>query len=583
MIYKEEDIEKLKDSLDIVDIVGEKVELKRAGANYKGLCPFHDEKTPSFSVSPVKNIYKCFGCGESGDALNFYMKTKNLDFITAIEELAKREKFALEAQDISYKRDSGKKDKLHLVMEEVVEFFSRNLLLEEGKEAKNYLLNRGLTEEFCKEHKLGYSLNSWHGLLEYMKEKGYSEEELLDLGLIKNGEKSQYDTFRDRVMFPIYSYQGKIIGFGGRLISTDRKDNAKYLNSPETILFDKGRNLYGLINRGERIRKKGYALLMEGYMDVLAAHSYGFDNSVATLGTACTIEQAKLLKRYTNNVVIAYDMDSAGRKAVKRAAYILKKQGFNIKVLSLKGAKDPDEYLKKYGLEKFTESLKESKEIFDFLYKDYSSEVNLNDVISKKALIERFREFFNSLEDELEKSIYIDKLSLNVDVEKKILKDIFTIKKEIVKEKSIARYKEPKSKEEKTDKLEYETIKLLLKTLKNLEYFLDKKIEDTFLQKVLMYLKENKERDLEIDKLVNKDDFDNFEKQKIIELSFSLFEIEDEEVFFEELKFAWERRERVNKEMAIAQRLKEEDLSEMEKRSLILERVKLITELKNNF
>lgn len=582
MIYKEEDVEKLKQSLDIVQIVGEKVELKRAGANYKGLCPFHNEKTPSFSVSPVKNIYKCFGCGESGDALNFYMKTNNLDFITAVEELSKKQNIDLEAQDITYVKDSGKKEMLYKLMDEAVEYYKNTLFSPIGEEAKNYFIKRGFSEEFIKKNNLGYSPNAWHNLLDHMLEKGYLEEELLEAGLVKKGEKSVYDVFRDRVMFPIYAYNGKTIGFGGRLTSKD-KDIAKYLNSPETVLFDKGRNLYGLLLRGEKIRKKGYALLMEGYMDVLTAHNFGFDNSVATLGTACTTEQAKLLKKYTNNVVIAYDMDYAGRKATERASFVLKKEGFNIKVLVLNGAKDPDEYLKKFGLEKFTESLRESKEIFDFLYENYSSEIDIEDVISKKIMIERFKDFFDSISDKLEKSIYIDKLAINAGVEKNILSDIFEIKKESREKERIGKHYNNKEKKIIIDKLEYETIKLILKNKKYINNLIKEKIENTFLIKILEVLNEDINKKIEISNLLENDKFSDVEKMKIVELSYSLFEIEDEEGFFEELKFAWGRRKILLREKEIGDLLKRKEISPEEKKSLILERIKLITELKNNF
>lgn len=401
MFYKAEDIDKLIEEINIEDVVGEYVELKKSGSNYKGLCPFHADTNPSFVVNPSKNICKCFVCGEGGNAVSFYSKYKKISFTEAVKELAKKYRVNIKEQ----KSNSNLEDfeKYYEIMEESHNFYMEKIFSVEARQALEYLSNRGLDTKLIKEHQLGYSTAKWDELYTHLLEKGYKTEDILELGLIKKTEEKIYDAFRNRVIFPIYSTQGRIIAFGGRTLEKDDKV-PKYINSPDTPIFKKGKNVYG-IERARNIKEKSYSILMEGYMDVLSACIYGFDTSIAPLGTALTDEQAKLIKRYSSNILLSFDMDKAGIAATERAAYILKAEGFNIRVLQFEDGKDPDEFLKKNGREGFLKVVKNSVEIFDFLYNLFLSEYDLKDVISKNNFIEKFKDFFSSINNDLEKEI----------------------------------------------------------------------------------------------------------------------------------------------------------------------------------
>ena len=397
-MYKDEEIEKFLENLDIVQVIGEYVTLKKTGANYKGFSPFKEERTPSFVVSPTKNIFKDFSTGIGGNAISFYMKINNITFYEAVEELSEKYNVPIKKLNIS-KKNLLQNEKYYEIMREAQRIFSENIL--KSEQALKYMENRGFSLEEIKKYGIGFSLDTWDSLLNALKEKGYSEEDMLELGLVrKNDRGNVFDYFRNRIMFPIYNETMKPVGFGGRII-INNDNSPKYLNSPDSKIFKKGNELFGLYNRGENIKKKGLAILMEGYLDVLSAHKNNFPNAVASLGTAFTEGQAKLLKKYTNNIIIAYDNDSAGKEAVLKAADILKKDDFNIRCLSIEGeVKDPDEYLRKYGRKKFLEILKTSKGIFDYLFDEYS----------KEKYKDRFS-FFSNIED-FEKKIMANEWAL---------------------------------------------------------------------------------------------------------------------------------------------------------------------------
>ncbi|MCS5420368.1 MULTISPECIES: DNA primase [Psychrilyobacter] len=493
MRFRNEDLDKVITQLNIVEVIGEYVDLKKTGSNYKGLCPFHKDTNPSFMVSTSKNIYKCFVCGAGGNVIKFYMEYNKLTYGEAVYELSK--KYNIDISPISGNSSEDRNKKYYKILDEALSFFKGNIFSNSGREALSYLNNRGMKPDFIRENNLGYALNGWDSLYNYLTGKGYDPPILSKLGLIKSGDKGYYDTFRDRIIYPIYSPGGNVIAFGGRTMS-DRKEIAKYLNSPETPVFHKGRNLYGIKNKGSSIRRKNYAILMEGYMDVLAAHAYGFDVALAPLGTAFSSEQAELLKRYTSNVIIAFDMDNAGRVASEKASLVLKKYGFNIRVLELKNAKDPDEFLKKYGKTEFLKSVKNSKEIFDFLYSYYVREYDLSNFMAKQNFIGRFKEFFQSVETDLEKSLYLNKLSVSLGMEKEveILKKILILNNEdTVVPKRIER--QPlKTKSLKIDELELETLKLCLKDRKYFERFKNKTITSPFVQNIFDTIEQNGEQ-----------------------------------------------------------------------------------------
>ena len=327
-----------------------------------------------------------------------------------------------------------------------------------------------------------------------MKEKNYSDEDLLTLGLIKQNEEGRiYDTFRNRIIFPIYSISNRIIAFGGRSLEKD-DTIPKYINSPDTPIFKKGKNIYG-IERASNIRNKNYSILMEGYMDVLSANIFDFDTSIAPLGTALTVEQAQLIKRYSSNILLCFDMDKAGKSATERASFILKSQGFNIRVLQFDDAKDPDEYLKKNGREAFLEVVQKSLEIFDFLYELYSSEYDLTNIIAKQNFIERFKEFFAYLTTDLEKEMYLKNLSEKIDINIDILRKTLVEenkKKFIVKDYIDEIEEKPTEKKEfkKANNLELSIVEMLLKKPKYYEFFKDEKFESDIANKTLKFFEE---------------------------------------------------------------------------------------------
>ena len=491
MYFRNEDIEKLLDSLRIEEVVAEFIDLKKAGSSYKGLCPFHADTTPSFSVNPGKRICKCFVCGSGGNAINFYSKIKNIPYMEAVKELSK--KYRINIVEYNPKNTDINNEKFYQIMEDSHNFFMDKMFEQDSRTALNYLSNRGLDTDLIKEHRLGYAPAKWSELYDFLKEKNYSDEDLLTLGLIKRNEEGKiYDAFRNRIIFPIFSISNRIIAFGGR--SLEKNDAVpKYINSPDTPIFKKGKNIYG-IERATNIRNKNYSILMEGYMDVLSANIFDFDTSIAPLGTALTVEQAQLIKRYSSNILLCFDMDKAGKVATERASLILKSQGFNIRVLQFDDAKDPDEYLKKNGREAFLEVVQNSLEIFDFLYELYSSEYDLTNIIAKQNFIERFKEFFSSLTTDLEKEMYLKNLSEKIDISIDILRKTLV---EENKKKFITRdYTEEKEEliEKKEFKeannLELSIVEMLLKKPEYYEFFKEEKFESDIANKTLKFFEE---------------------------------------------------------------------------------------------
>ncbi len=354
-------LEELKSRLDIVDVISDYVELKRAGQNYKGLCPFHTEKTPSFMVHPEKQRFHCFGCGAGGDILSFVMKYENLSFQDSLKLLAK--KAGLDLKEYRFGNGNEKpREQLLEIQREASKVFGENLMRSRGAGA--YLKGRGLAEETIRFFSLGYAIKDWHHLSHYLNEKGFPRTVILQSGVVSSGEKGIYDTFRDRIMFPICDVQGDIIAFGGRVMDDAQP---KYLNSPDTPLFKKGETLYGLNRAKEGIRKKGFAIIVEGYLDVIMSHQYGYDNTVAPLGTALTPGHLRKLKRFSKKAVLVFDGDEAGKAAAKRSLPILLEEGFASKILLLPEKDDPDSYLRKNGNVSFGRLIGKAKSVVDFV------------------------------------------------------------------------------------------------------------------------------------------------------------------------------------------------------------------------
>ena len=342
----------------IEDVVGQYVNLRRAGSNLFGLCPFHGEKTASFSVAPDKGMYYCFGCHKGGGVINFQMEVEGLSYPDAVRALAKRAGMTV-PEDEQYQSRYRQQERLWALHKEAARFFHAKLYAPEGKAALEYALGRGMPKSTLTTFGIGYAPDSWSQLVDALRKKGYTDEELKDSGLVTVSKKNGnlFDRFRDRLMFPIIDVRGNVIGFGGRIMKND-PEAAKYLNSPETLIFNKRKNLFAL-NLAKK-SKLGYLILVEGYMDAIALHQYGFDCAVASLGTALTEDGANLLSKYTDQVVLIYDGDKAGQQAAQRAIPILEKTGLQVKVLQMRDAKDPDEFLKKFGADKFKILLEES-------------------------------------------------------------------------------------------------------------------------------------------------------------------------------------------------------------------------------
>ena len=540
MKYRSEDIENLLSHLKIEEVVGDEIELKKSGANYKGLCPFHPDTTPSFSVSPTKNICKCFVCGAGGNAIKFYSMYHKISYEEAVGELAKKYNVPIKAYENKNFRQKEENEKYYKIMEEAHNYYQENIFENQGRVALEYLNKRGVSPKVIRENQLGYALSEWSGLFDHLIKKGFQKDDIVELGLAKNGEKGIYDAFRNRIMFPIYSVSGRIIAFGGRTLESS-KEIPKYINSPDTPIFKKGKNLYGIKDKGSILKKKNYSLLMEGYMDVLSAHSYGFDVALASLGTAFTYEQGELLKKYTNNVIMSLDMDSAGQMATERTAFILKNLGFNIRVLKLENAKDPDEYLKTFGKEAFLKCVKNSLEIFDFLYELYSKEYDLSNIMSKEKFIARFKEFFKNVESTLERSLYLDKLAKYTNLDKNLLKETLidnnVYKK--VEEKIEIFSKKEKEKQAEHSILEEMTIELIFSQIGFFKYFFDKTLESSFSKKIFYFfenLEEGKDLSMELMEFIKQEEFTESEKDKILTLMFRSTEYSDEKKRQELLK-----------------------------------------------
>ncbi|WP_027633989.1 DNA primase [Clostridium hydrogeniformans] len=411
-------IEKIKDENDIVEVISDTVRLKRSGRNYQGLCPFHNEKTPSFSVSSEKQLFKCFGCGEAGNVITFVMKNRNLSYVEALRYLADRANITIE-ESKSNKRFNDKKDVLYNVNKEAARFFFGNMN-KSNNIGKAYFLNRGIKESTLRKFGLGYSQNSWNSLMNYLKSKGIKEQILLDAGLIiKNDKGNIYDRFRNRVMFPVFDYKGRVIAFGGRVLDDSKP---KYLNSPETLVFNKGTNLYGLNFALKEKNTLRTFIIVEGYMDVISLHQYGITNVVASLGTALTVNQARLLKRYADKVIISYDADLAGQMATLRGLEILKNTGFDVRVLTVPNGKDPDEFIRANGKEAFLRLANNSEPLIDYRLKKAKEGINFKD---KEMVIKYTRNVTEILAnlDSIEKDVYIKKISEETGIKEEAIYD----------------------------------------------------------------------------------------------------------------------------------------------------------------
>jgi len=415
-------VDEIKNRLDIVDVISGYIKLKKAGRDYKAVCPFHSEKTPSFFVSPSKQIWHCFGCNLGGDMFSFVMQIEGVEFADALRILAKKAGVELTRQDPKLK---SQRSKLLEICQEAAEFFEENL--KKNKAVQEYLKKRGVLSESIKEFQIGYALDSWDALYSHLTDLGYKAEDIEKAGLIiqrtENREprtnRNYYDRFRSRIMFPICDISGQIVGFTGRIFSGD-ESTAKYVNSPETLIFNKSQILYALDKAKVDIRKEDKCILVEGQMDVIMSHQVGNKNAVATSGTALTENHLKIIKRYTENLFLAFDTDTAGEEATKKGIGLAQKLEFNIKVIVIPEGKDPADIIKK-DVKKWEKAINEAKPIMEFYFDNSFSKFNSDKIEERRKIAQQLLPSIKRIANEIERSYWLQQLAAKLNIDEKLL------------------------------------------------------------------------------------------------------------------------------------------------------------------
>ena len=527
-------IDEIKVRLNVVDVVGSYIKLKKAGTNYRALCPFHSEKTPSFFVSPARQIWHCFGCNTGGDIFRFIMQIEGIEFGDALRMLAQKAGVELKPRGPEYAELRTERKRLYEICELAAKFFEKQLEGSKGKEVKEYLLSRGINEESIRKWRLGWSSESWSGLSDFLVKKGYKKEEIEKTGLaLKNEQGSYYDRFRARIIFPVLDFNGQVIGFGGRVLQKT-EGVAKYINSPATLLYDKSRVLYGLDKAKVEIRKKDFCILVEGYTDTILAQQSGAENTVSSSGTALTSYQLVILKRYTENLYLAFDMDIAGDAATKRGIDLAQVQGFNIKVINLPEGKDPADIISKDSgiFEKLVES---ALSILDFYFQSAFSKFDKNTPEGKREISKILLPPIKRIPNKIEQSFWVQKLAKEIgarekDVEEELEKvRLEASEPEPVPETSLP----PVIQKSRKDLLEERMLTLLLKSPQFLSC-LDQKFVPSCSEKVRQILEnfqDQKNFSGEITEFINclalKAEIEEIEEKDIVpEIQFCLKEIQ---------------------------------------------------------
>ena len=518
--YSEDLIEEIRNSNDIVDVISQYVILKRSGRNFFGLCPFHKEKSPSFSVSPDKQIFHCFGCGVGGNVIHFVSKIENLDFRETLELLANRANISFPTLDNSY-QDNKKailKSKVYEINEIAAKFYHENLYKPSSKEAQEYIKKRKLDNRTLKSFLIGYS-GTFDELFKLLKSKGYTEEEILASSLVNKADNGAFiDRFRRRLMIPIQDATGKFIAFGGRVLDDSKP---KYINSPENIVYSKGRNLFGL-----NVAKKGDTkkiIIVEGYMDAISLYQRGITNVVASLGTALTEQQGRLLRKNSEQIIIGYDADGAGQAATLRGMDILQNMGCDIRVLQIYGAKDPDEFVIKYGPERFEKCVDSAISLVEFKVKILKQNLNLDNVNDKIKFLNETAKILARVDNSIEQEVYIEKISKEYDISKEaIYGEVNKIKYSKTSEKKVLERAPIKSylKKENIEKLD----ESIIKREKMVIYILLNYPEESF-EKIKDIITEEEIKGKLNKKIISKI-YDNYEKKKQVNILDS-FEEED--------------------------------------------------------
>ena len=417
MRYSEAIIDEVRQSNDIVDVISQYVHLKRSGRNYFGLCPFHNEKSPSFSVSPDKQIFHCFGCGVGGNVFSFLSKIENISFIEAVQNLAARANITLPT--LEGNNDSEKEElkaKVYKVNEFTAEFYHQNLYKPEAKPGQEYVKKRKLSNETLKAYKIGFS-GKHDELYKALKQQGFEDKEILESGLVNKNENGKYiDRYRNRLMFPICDIRGRVIAFGGRVLDDSKP---KYINSPENVVYSKGRHLFGLNVAKKSDLKK--ILIVEGYMDVISLHQRGITNVVGALGTALTQNQGWLLRRNSEQVILGFDSDGAGQTAILRSIEILQNMGCDMRILQMEGAKDPDEYIIKYGNARFQALMDKAISLIEYKVKILKKDLNLENTSDKIKFLNEISKLISSVENNMEREVYIENIAKTYNISKEAI------------------------------------------------------------------------------------------------------------------------------------------------------------------
>ena len=575
--YSEEIIDEVRQNNDVVDVISQYVHLSRKGRNYFGLCPFHNEKSPSFSVSPDKQIFHCFGCGVGGNVYTFLMKIEGLTFLEALETLAERAKIQLPTLDTGL--DSQKeelKSKVYKINEISAEFYHQNLYKTTAKIAQEYIKKRKLNQETLEAFQIGYS-GRVDEMYKFLREKGFGEKEILESGLvIKNDNGTYKDRYRNRLMFPICDVRGRVIGFGGRVLDDSKP---KYINSPENIVYSKGRHLFGLNIAKKESAKK--ILIVEGYMDVISLHQRGIKNVVGALGTALTEQQGWLLRKTTEQVILGFDADGAGQNAIARSMEILQNMGCDMRVLQIEGAKDPDEYIIKYGEGRFKLEIENAISLVEFKVRNLKKEYNLENSGDKINFLREISKILSKVESTIEREIYIEKIAKGYNISKEAIyaevnKLIYTnFKTEKTSENQVKNIRQEEKPREEIDKdlenRENTIIALLLDTNINVFKKIQEKIkpEDFKVEinkKIAQEIyKESEKSERNINKLI--DTFDDEMKNHITMVMATDYEFEDMEKAVDDVLQKYEKEKLNQKKKSILKQLETEQ-DELEKKKL---------------
>lgn len=575
--YSEEIIEEVRQNNDIVDIISQYVHLSRKGRNYFGLCPFHNEKSPSFSVSPDRQIFHCFGCGVGGNVYTFLMKIEGMNFKEAIETLAEKSNIQLPTLESS--GDSSREElkaKVYKVNQYAAEYYHQNLYKPTAKIAQEYVKKRRLNQNTLETYQIGYS-GKFDELYKALKKQGFEEKEILESSLVKKNDKGRYyDFYQNRLIIPICDVRGRVIAFGGRVLDDSKP---KYINSPENIVYSKGRNLFGLNVAKKESAKK--ILIVEGYMDVISLHQRGIKNVVAALGTALTEQQGWLLRKTTEQVILGFDADEAGQTAVERSMEILQNMGCDMRVLQIEGAKDPDEYILKFGEGRFQLEIENAISLVEFKVKNLKKEYNLENSVDKIKFLREISKILAKIESTIEREIYIEKISKGYNISKEAIyaevnKLIYTKSKKdnIPEKKEIKHIKQEEKNETQIDedliKRENTIIAILVDADKKIFEKIKQKIKpedfkDETNRKIAeqIYI-ELEKSDSNINKLI--DEFDDKMKNHITMVMATDYEIENTEKAIEDILQKYEKEKLNSRKKYILNQLETEQNEEEKKK-----------------